>query len=75
MAEDHIAAVTIETDQPGRLINVTSTMQAAERPRVGGALSQARESLHGASEGEEGRNSRWGSLCGRSNRSRHLCAG
>jgi hypothetical protein len=36
MAEDHIAAVTIDTDQPGRLINVTSTMQAAERPRIGG---------------------------------------
>lgn len=31
MGEDHFEVVTIETDQPGRLINVTNTMQAAER--------------------------------------------
>jgi hypothetical protein len=31
MAEHHFEVVTIETDHPGRLINITNTMQAAER--------------------------------------------
>jgi hypothetical protein len=31
MAEDHFEAVTIETDQPGRLFNVTNTQQVAMR--------------------------------------------
>jgi hypothetical protein len=31
MGEDHFEVVTIETDEPGRLINVTSTRQVAER--------------------------------------------
>jgi hypothetical protein len=31
MAEDHFEVVTIETDQPGRLANITNTRQAAEQ--------------------------------------------
>ena len=31
MAEDHFEPVTIETDQPGRLINVTNIQQVAMR--------------------------------------------
>jgi hypothetical protein len=29
--DDYFEALTIETDQPGRLINITSTRQVAER--------------------------------------------
>jgi len=31
MADDHFDVVTIETEQPGRLLNVTNTRQVAER--------------------------------------------
>ena len=31
MPEDHFDVVTIETDQPGRLANITNTRQVAER--------------------------------------------
>jgi hypothetical protein len=31
VAEDHFEAVTIETDEPGRLVNITNTRQVAER--------------------------------------------
>jgi hypothetical protein len=31
MAEDHFDVVTIETDQPGQLFNVTNTQQVAMR--------------------------------------------
>jgi hypothetical protein len=31
MAEEHFEVVTIETDQPGRLLSITNTRQVAER--------------------------------------------
>lgn len=31
MRDDHFEAVTVETDQPGRLVNITNTRQVAER--------------------------------------------
>lgn len=31
MADDHFDVVTIETEQPGRLLNITNTRQVAER--------------------------------------------
>lgn len=34
MAEDHFEVVTIETDQPGRLANITNTRQVTLRTHL-----------------------------------------